>query len=130
MPYVCYHISKEVCPDDFEHGCTIERDLMMDEKCDITGETLPELMSAIGERYGIEIDCLFVPDPDKAELGYVSFVRTENIDGDEPSIGQITAWKQGMCRLFVADYGFSLTYRTSRPVTLAEFKASGVNYAC
>ncbi len=128
MPFACTHIIKEITVDNFETGCETTQTCVLDQKADITGETLRELFTNISKEWGFspEIDELFIPDPDGKDISYVGFDQLENSDGYAPTDAQTDLWKKGEIQLWLADYSFLISFREVRPVTMKEIMESGI----
>lgn len=124
--YAITHVSKEVEIDSYTEGSIGKRTCTMDEPLNITADTLPALLRAVGDHYGLMIApaecsvCGLSPD-------YVTFSRTENAEGDEPSKREMDLWREGECRLWAVDYIFEIERRLVSPaITPEEWASAGV----
>ncbi len=126
MPYFCTYVSKEVRVDNYETGCETERVCTMAKRCDVGADTVPELLKAIGERYGLDVDDLFIPGDDDDDITHVGFNRNETADGYEPTERELKGFKRGTVKLWLADYTFAVEYRETRPLRLEEISAAGI----
>jgi hypothetical protein len=127
--YACTHVSKTACIDRYDKGCETQSHCVLDEPCNISAPTFAELLTKIGQRYGITIDDAFIPDDQEertAAVDYIGWNRTENADGDEPTERQLAKWKKGEEILYLADWTFHVEVRTIRALAVSEIKASGV----
>jgi hypothetical protein len=129
--YACISYSKMVTVDTYNEGCDPDTTTFVNSgQLNInSARTLPDLLTAIGDHFGLSIDdvCLYDDDIDDTEESLrIGYNRMENADGYAPDAGQLAAWKAGEGKLYLADYDFEITHRTERAVTRAEFEASGI----
>ena len=127
--YACTYFSKEAEEDQFEHGCVGGRHGVMAEACNIASATLPGLLKALGDHYGLDLDDVWPPGEDGTE-GRMAYNRLETDDGDVPDTSEMMAWKRGELRLWLADYDFTIEKRQVSPIPRAEFDAAGIKYHC
>lgn len=105
LEYACVHVIKDVEEDHFDKGCIGKRSTVMAERVDIVADSLPDLLKAIAERFGLTLDYLSI------DGNRVSVNRLENASGYAPSASQETRWKAGQLRMYLADYSFIVERR-------------------
>lgn len=124
--YACTFVEKTAEEDDFERGCIGKRSCIIADDVNIESDTLKGLIAACGERYGLDIDDVFLPDDDNGIVNGFGFNRLEDGDSNEPTERQKALWKERKLTLYLADYYFAVEARCVLPLTVAEFKASGI----
>ena len=85
----------------------------MADNVDITSAMLAGLIEAIGNRFGFDLDDLWLPEQ---ELTCVGYNRHENEAGEEPTKKQKQLWKRGKEKLYLADYFFTVEKRRIEPI--------------
>lgn len=120
--YACTHITKDVAVDHFVTGAEVKQTCVLDQRCNITGRSLTELLAALGEVYCLTIDDVFIADQGAGRVDWISFNRMENADGAEPTEGQLAAWKRGEVTLYLADYSFAIEKRVVAGVPKGDFE--------
>ena len=131
IQFACVHVEKNVQHDDYKRGCSGRFTTILCERVNIVAESLPELFKAIGERYGLDIDDLWIPadeigpDDDTTRVG---FNRLETDDSSEPDKRELAQWKRGGLKLWLADYEFLIQRRIVAAISLDEIKAAGLKY--
>lgn len=126
--YYATHLSKEVEEYQYEHDCVGQRRCTMSDRIDIGAETLPELLKKLGEAYGLKIDDVFIPGEEEEDITHIGFNGLEMGNGDEPSGYYLKRWKEGVTKLYLADYTFSVEYREVRALRLSEFTTAGIKH--
>ncbi len=116
--FLLTHVEKCVTVDHYETGCEMERRCVMAENAAIRAETIQALTRKISERYGVELDDIWVGAIDE---GRISFNRTENADGNPPSEAELAKWKLDKLTLWIADYDFCVDKYNPQPLTMADF---------
>lgn len=123
--FACTYVSKDVEIDHFENGCSGNSQCILAEGCNIAADSLSGLLKDIGQRYGLEIDDVWVGALiDSGDT--IGFNRLENGHGNPPSELEKAKWREGKCQLWLADYMFRIEIRQVAPITLAHFQAEGI----
>jgi hypothetical protein len=130
IEYICTHAFKAAEVDDFNSGCVPDTyRQIFSERPDVQAGTLAELIQALGERYGLDIDDIWFPADEMTETEtLIGYSRLENEAGGEPRKSTIEKWKRGEVTLYLADYYFRIQRREVYAVTADEFKAASLKY--
>lgn len=120
--YACSYVEKDVERDSYEHGCTGDRSCMMAESCNIEADSLPGLIKAIGDRFCLDMDDIWLPGEDGVE-NYIGYNRLEDSNGDviESNSRDFDLFKAGKLDAWLADYTFHIEIREVSGVPTAEF---------
>ncbi len=122
--YACTHVSKRVEKDFFETGCDPgSGHFTMDEHSDVTGLDMAELLSKLGDRYGLDIDDVWIADeqPELEGVSRIGYNRLECDDGTPPDRHEEYEWRHDQRRyLWLADYDFMVEKRTVEHVPIGE----------
>lgn len=122
--YACTWADKEVEVDDFQRGCVGNRRGMFADSLNITADTLPALLKAIGDRYFLDLDDVwYMGDTTLTRIGYS---RLETAEAEEPTPAERDAWQKGRKDLFLADYTFLIQKREVNGISMQEFKDAGI----
>jgi hypothetical protein len=127
--YACTYARKEAEEDRYAGGCVPgTRTCVMAQGCGITADTLPGLLKEIGNYFCLDLDDVWLGDGDGGELSRIGYSRQEDDAGYPPEAVLVEKWREGKCRLYLADYSFAVEKRQVCDLTRAEFEAAGVKF--
>ena len=118
--YACTFVEKTAEEDNYEKGLTDKRQTILWDKCNITAETLLELVDKIKNNFGVDFSYVFLQCDDEPTRFTTN--QLENADSETPTLQEEQAWKKGELKLYLCDYSFLIEKRNVEPIGPEEFE--------
>lgn len=115
--FMCTSVEKRASVDDFETGCETHSRTILCDDCCIRSESLAGLLKAVGDRYGLEIDDVWIG---AIEDGRLSFNQLECEDSSTPDDSEMAEWKLGKLKLYLCDYDFQVEKLVSQFIEMED----------
>jgi hypothetical protein len=121
--YFLEAVGKDIEEDDFNDGVDPStRQQNLYDSINKQFGTINELCEYLSKTYGLSED---IKKYTAFDDGRLTYSRTENDNGDEPSKSEMNRWKTGKLKLWAASFDIYVSYSTITPVPVADLASLG-----